>query len=219
MIEIEFDKNTGKIEGEKEWSRQIRNRSVLRSFITKARRKLQGSDIGNLSASQKSNYFLDEKHHNSYGRPWILGKYVFDYLIQNGISKDQKIIDFGCGAGRLGIWLIEFLEPENYFGVDSHKFSLDAFAEYEIPFHDLELKSPRLLCNDKFNFSYFNSKVDWVVEVFVSHHIPDALIPDIYSNVSSVLKEGGHYLTSPKPKIPNAELATKFGLEFVKKEP
>jgi hypothetical protein len=31
------------------------------------------------------------------------------------------VLDVGCGALRVGYWLIHFLEPENYYGIEPKK--------------------------------------------------------------------------------------------------
>ena len=64
--------------------------------------------------------YLAEEHHRWYGRPWCIGRSYFDFLLGRGLERGHRVLDFGCGAGRLGIWLIGHLEAGQYNGVDHH---------------------------------------------------------------------------------------------------
>src|SRR5256885_1508932 len=64
--------------------------------------------------------FLREAHHNQYGRPWVLGRYMFDFLVESGLRPEHRLLDFGCGALRLGVWALAYLDQGNYFGIDPH---------------------------------------------------------------------------------------------------
>src|SRR5207248_6045542 len=68
--------------------------------------------------------FLNEIHHLQYGRPWALGRYVFEFLVESGCRPDHRVLDFGCGALRAGVHVIPYLNAGNYFGVDPHLRSL-----------------------------------------------------------------------------------------------
>ncbi|MEZ5922800.1 MAG: methyltransferase [Hyphomicrobiaceae bacterium] len=87
----------------------------------------------------KSTYrtYLDEEHHRFYGRPWAVGRTYYDFLVEMGLKASDHVLDFGCGAGRLGIWLIQYLEAGHYVGTDHHWSAIEAFARYEVPLHDL----------------------------------------------------------------------------------
>ncbi len=79
----------------------------------------------------------------STAAPWILGRYMFDFLVESGLRPSIVCCDFGCGALRLGVWTIPYLDAGHYIGIDSHLESLEAAAAYEIPLHALEAKRPR----------------------------------------------------------------------------
>src|SRR5919108_815181 len=52
--------------------------------------------------------FLNEVHHLQYGRPWVLGRYVFEFLVASGCRPEHRVLDFGCGALRVGIHAIRY---------------------------------------------------------------------------------------------------------------
>jgi SAM-dependent methyltransferase len=156
---------------------------------------------------------LDEEHHRTYGRPWVLGRYCFDYLVREGLKPSDKVLDIGCGSGRVGIWLIRYLDPGNYFGVDSHLKSLVAFAGYELFLNDLAAKKPRLLYSDQFAVDAFGADFDLGLELSVT--VP-ANRRQAYEKVARTMRKGGRcfYLTEDW-KFPAGQLE-EIGFRLVR---
>ncbi len=159
--------------------------------------------------------FLQEAHHNQYGRPWILGRYMFAFLVESGLRPEHRLCDFGCGALRLGVWTIPYLEAGHYFGIDSHLESLEAAAAYEIPLHALEAKRPRLLWSQGFAFSYFGSQFDWVVDFSSSQKVDPPELPRLFGELVASLAPGGRFLTAPRLSAPLDQYA-EWGLTLVR---
>ena len=131
--------------------------------------------------------FLQEAHHTQYGRPWILGRHMFDFLVESGLRPEHRLCDFGCGALRLGVWTIPYLDAGHYFGIDSHLESLEAAAAYEIPLHALEVKRPRLLWSQDFAFSHFGAQFDWVVDFSSSQKVDPPELPRLFGELVASL--------------------------------
>jgi SAM-dependent methyltransferase len=160
--------------------------------------------------------FLKEAHHRQYGRPWAMGKYLFEFVVAAGLEPHHRLLDFGCGALRLGNWAIPYLDAGNYFGVDSHLVSLEAAATYEIPLHGLEAKRPRLLWDENFAFSHFGTTFDYVVDFSSSSRVKDRKqLRRLFGNFADVLEPGGRLLTAPRPGLPIEDLA-QLGLSLVR---
>jgi SAM-dependent methyltransferase len=171
---------------------------------------------GDLGAWSVDEDILREEHHHQYGRPWATGKYVFEFAVAAGLRPEHRLLDFGCGALRVGVWAIPYLDAGNYFGVDSHVMSLEAATTYEIPFHGLEAKRPRLLWNDDFEFSHFGTTFDMIVDFASSSHFKKKRRRErIFSNYVDVLAPGGRVLTSPPPDV-SAETLAEWGLALVR---
>jgi len=117
--------------------------------------------------------FASEDHHHVYGRPWFVGRDYFDVLASRGLRRNDRLLDFGCGAMRAGIWIAAFLDDGKYFGIDSHRASLDIAATYEIPLHALERKQPVLLHSSAFRVDSFNTEFDVVFCASVFRHLEE----------------------------------------------
>ena len=134
---------------------------------------------------------VGEKHHRWYGQAWLMGRFRFDFLIANGLTPRDRLLDLGCGAGRMGIWLIPYLEPGHYFGVDSHLRSLVAFSAYEISLHGLAARRPRLLLDADFHVDHFGERFDIVIDVSVTRFLSREKFSRAYARLRSVLAPGG----------------------------
>ncbi|MEM7229595.1 MAG: class I SAM-dependent methyltransferase [Planctomycetota bacterium] len=161
--------------------------------------------------------FVKEEHHNAYGRPWALGRYEFDFLRSCGVTPDHRVLEFGCGCGRLGVWLIPYLNAKRYFGIDAHARSLEAFATYEVPLHQLAPKQPRLLLNRTFDLDHFGEQFDVIVDCYSSFHCDEADTRTVFAAFARTLRPGGLYIGMPAPKLDDDALHT-MGLRRTRHE-
>ena len=162
--------------------------------------------------------FIKESHHKRYGRPWALGRCIFDFAVESGLRPEHRLLDFGCGGLRFGVWAIRYLDAGNYFGVEKDFGSLEAAAAYEVPLHGLAEKRPRLLWNDDFRLSHFETNFNWIVDFSSSRSIHDnEELEQVFNAFAGVLAPGGHLLTSPRPDLPLETLAER-GLRLLRTE-
>ncbi|HEX5127279.1 MAG TPA: class I SAM-dependent methyltransferase [Rhodocyclaceae bacterium] len=145
--------------------------------------------------------FLDEEHHRAYGRAWLLGRFLFEQLKLLGLAPGDNVLDFGCGSGRVGIWLIPYLEAGRYFGLDSHLPSLVAFSAYEMALHDLRGLRPRLMVNATFAFEAFGTTFDAILDFAVSQHLAEERAIAAYRSMHRVSCERSRLFTTREPKI------------------
>jgi SAM-dependent methyltransferase len=65
--------------------------------------------------------------HRDFG---VSGKILFDKLATfTGLKPEDACVDYGCGTLRVGIHVIEYLEPGRYWGLDVSEFLLDQGRE------------------------------------------------------------------------------------------
>lgn len=158
--------------------------------------------------------FLDEPHHRFYGRPWLIGRCYFDQLKAQGLKRGHKVLDLGCGAGRVGVWLTSFLDEGGYCGVDAHLRALVAFAAYESVLHGLQAKRPRLLHTDGFEVDAFGEQFDVALDFYLTPHLTRERALDALTRTAAVCRPGAR-LYSLAPTLTPEEMA---GVGFTLKQ-
>ncbi len=108
----------------------------------------------------------------------------------NGIESISTVADIGCGTGYLYPFLNEWLQPEDYFGVDIAQGMLDIAAErYQ------QANNTQWLCSDAEYLQLQDNAVDMVFSNFALQWIDD--LPQLLTSIWRVLKPGGYFcLTS-----------------------
>jgi hypothetical protein len=84
-------------------------------------------------------------------------------LLKEGLYPESKVLDIGCGCLRVGYWLIHFLNPRCYFGMEPNRRMLEAGIEKILEPGLIDLKRPRFDCNADFDFSVFGERFDFFV--------------------------------------------------------
>lgn len=95
------------------------------------------------------------QHRGVSGGLWeSMGPLLMDYLVEQGLSRDHRVLDIGCGALRIGLHLVDYLDPGNYYGVDMSPEMLAAGYDIELTAAGLTERLPRnqLVANDRFDF-------------------------------------------------------------------
>jgi SAM-dependent methyltransferase len=159
---------------------------------------------------------LNEEHHNYYGRPWFLGRVLADELFHSGLTTRSKTLDLGCGSGRLAIWLIPFLAPDRYFGVDAHLPSLVALAAYEIPLHDLAAKRPRLMLSETFEIGGFDELFDVILDFKLTDHLDEAAADRAYRQIRRTAAPEARLFAASAPRLGLSQLR-ECGFELVER--
>lgn len=153
-------------------------------------RILRDSTLGQKSKRERWGNHAAELHHHVYGRPWFCGRDDFEMMRIRGLKTSDTVLDFGCGSMRTGIWTADYLDKEKYFGVDAHRASLDAAADYEIPLHGLEEKRPQLMHSSEFRVDLFGVQFDVVFVASVFSHLTEAQQITALDRIQSCCKSG-----------------------------
>jgi SAM-dependent methyltransferase len=161
--------------------------------------------------------FLSEDHHRLYGRPWSAGRAYFNYIFESGLKRSDVVLDFGCGAGRTGIWLIPYLDKGNYFGVDNHRYAIEAFRSYEVPLHGLQEKSSTILLDPSGEPHGLGKTFDVILDLWVTRHFSRQNALKTYRSFCLALSDRGSIFTNDRPLLGLDELAD-LGLHVVRNE-
>jgi SAM-dependent methyltransferase len=69
---------------------------------------------------------VERDAHDAIGGLWEeYGDLSLVFLIEQGLKPQHRLLDFGCGMGRLARKVVPYLEPRNYFGCDISGRALD----------------------------------------------------------------------------------------------
>lgn len=104
-------------------------------------------------------------------------------------TENSKMLEIGCGIGRLGNIFAESFE--NYIGIDVSKKMIERAQKF-----CSDKKNVKFFTNNGFDLDFIDSNsIDFVFEAYVFQHIPDKDIVRNYCKESlRVLKPGGIFL-------------------------
>lgn len=122
-------------------------------------------------------------------------------LLYEGLAPESRILDVGCGCLRAGYWLIRFLDPGCYFGIEPNQRMLDKGREYLLNPELTRTKQPRFDTNDRFNFSPFAKKFDVVLARSIWTHASKPQIQTMLDNFVAHSSEDAFFLTSYLPAL------------------
>jgi SAM-dependent methyltransferase len=125
-----------------------------------------------------------------------MGELQLQFLVSQGLRRDHRFLDVGCGSFRAGVHLVRYLEAGKYNGIDAQQWLLDAGLEHEIGRHGLADRAPRVLCRDDFDFSAFGTPFDYAIAQSVFTHVPWNTILRCLHNVRRVLTPEGQFFAT-----------------------
>jgi SAM-dependent methyltransferase len=127
------------------------------------------------------------------------GRQQFILLLMAGLQPHSKVLDIGCGVLRAGYWLIHFLDPGCYFGIEPHQGRLEtgmtAILEPDLALH----KKPRLDHNDTFDTGVFGEKFDFFLAYSIWTHASKPQIEVMLDNFVRDSSPNGLFLASVLP--------------------
>lgn len=133
-------------------------------------------------------------HRRMIGGMWdALGRLQFEHLVDQGLERDMRFLDIGCGALRGGVHFVEYLRPGRYFGLDLNASLLDAGYDVELARADLQHKLPRrqLIADGTFDLLRFGVTFQMALAHSLFTHLPAAAVRRCLSATAEVLEPGG----------------------------
>ena len=112
-----------------------------------------------------------------------------DELISLGLKPNHKLIDYGCGSLRLGKHLIDFLEPEKYWGLDvTDRFYLDGLKMLGEELRN-EKKPECAVISQQSLQQLRQEKPDFIVSFSVLKHVPENELDRYFDNVTGLMSD------------------------------
>jgi SAM-dependent methyltransferase len=140
-----------------------------------------------------------------------VGRLQLVTMLQEGLNPYSKVLDVGCGCLRGGYWLIHFLDPGCYFGIEPDRAMLDAGLTYIVEPEVAEAKRPAFADNDNFDFSVFGVDFDFVVARSVWTHAAKVHIRKMLDSFAATAAPGAIFLTSYLPAVPIGPASGRMG--------
>lgn len=163
------------------------------SFLINALRRRLGRDPGLEGLDPQGPRGVRMRGHREYvGGHWDeIGQLQFDFLVAQGLRPQHVLLDIACGALRLGVKAIPYLEPGHYLGIEKERSLIRAGLEQELPPELRRQKRPRLLCDGRFRFWRFRQPLDVAIAQSLFTHLPPDLIGLCLQRLRPCLKPGG----------------------------
>jgi SAM-dependent methyltransferase len=128
-----------------------------------------------------------------------IGRFTLESLQYNGLTPKSRVLDLGCGTLRLGYWLIRFLEPDCYFGLEPAQKFVSAGLKYAVGRKLASAKRPRFHYSGNFDFSVFDVKFDYVVARSIFSHASADMVRAAMDSFCKTAAPGAVMLASYKP--------------------
>ncbi len=138
---------------------------------------------------------MEDGHRKFVGGHWgEAGRRQLDFLISEGLKPWHNFLDIGCGCARAGIYLVDYLDKNRYYGLDHHDWLIDA-GNKELG-GLIQDKSPMFIINDTFDFSGIKCKINVAIAKSVFTHLTLERIKQCLSNLKCVLDSSGVFYAS-----------------------
>lgn len=82
-------------------------------------------------------------------------------LLGEGLNPESKVLEIGCGCLRIAYWLVRFLDPGCYHGIEPASQRVEYGLRYLFTPEELALKEPRFDFNSRFDSSVFGERFDF----------------------------------------------------------
>jgi SAM-dependent methyltransferase len=143
-----------------------------------------------------------------------VGRHGFQVLLCEGLLPSSHVLDVGCGALRLGYWLLHFLDPGCYFGIEPQQDMLNIGLEQLVEPDVVQRAQARFSANDEFDFSVFGERFDFVIARSIWTHASKPQISQMLSSFAATSEPQGVFLASYYP----ATAAFRLGQRWPKLE-
>lgn len=124
------------------------------------------------------------------------GRRQFVSLLQAGLRPESRVLDLGCGVLRVGYWLIRFLEPDRYRGIEPVRDRVECGLRYILDPDEVARKRPRFDHTPDFDFSVFGEAFDFVLAGSIWSHASKAQIATSLDSFVSNSRDGAVFLAS-----------------------
>jgi hypothetical protein len=120
-------------------------------------------------------------------------------LLGEGLNPESIVLDIGCGCLRTAYWLVRFLDPGCYYGIEPARQRVEYGLRYLFTPPELALKEPRFDFNSRFDSSVFGVRFDFVLARSIWTHASKMQIEATLDSFIRDSNSSGVFLTSYLP--------------------
>lgn len=135
-------------------------------------------------------------HRDAIGGMWDeIGNLQAEYMKRRGLKPQHRLLDIGCGALRLGVKLVDYLNSGHYYGLDLRQELLDAGYERELT----DTQRARLPRQNLWPTEHFamdaiaTEPVNYAVAQSLFTHLPPAYLRLCLSALAPHIAQGGEF--------------------------
>jgi SAM-dependent methyltransferase len=139
-----------------------------------------------------------------------VGQAQLAVLLTQGLRPGSHVLDVGCGCLRAGYWLMHFLDPGCYFGIEPNEEVLQAGLDVIVEPDTLERAQPRFSSKADFDFSQFGTTFDFVLARSIWTHAAKAQIERMLTEFAATGAAGAVMMASYLPADRPAGLAARL---------
>ena len=125
-----------------------------------------------------------------------VGRLQLIVLLRAGLYPDSRVLDIGCGCLRGGYWLIHFLDPGCYYGIEPNQERLQGGIAHLLEEGLVEAKRPRFDHNTDFDASVFDQVFNFYVARSIWTHASKRQIETMLYSFRQHTPKDGVFLTS-----------------------
>ncbi len=147
----------------------------------------------------------------------ISGRVQLELLLLEGLKKEHRVLEIGCGALIAAIPIMSFLEAGHYVGIDPNAGLIHNSSNVPENRVVVNEKKPNFLYFEDFDGSSKCTTFDYIISHSVMSHAAHWQLSLFLKNCSGVLKKGGKVIFSLRLTEPN-EYGHKGALEETRSE-
>lgn len=121
------------------------------------------------------------------------GERIVEFLKENGLTTQSRVLEIGCGNLSQGKPLIEFLAPGHFCGIEPNGWLVEAALDR---FPALESQAPRFAWNTDFDATGFDTDFDIILAHSVLSHAAHWQLAQLLAATRNVVDEGALFLCS-----------------------
>ena len=137
-------------------------------------------------------------HYRAYvgppGQFDFMGATQFALATSLGLREEHRYLDVGCGSLRAGRFMMQYLLPERYFGIEPNDWLWKESLRSEIGEDIVRIKKPHFDTNSNFDFTVFGADFDMIMAQSIFSHTGRDLLEKGFSSAADVLAKEGLFI-------------------------